>query len=474
MDLHQVTRTGREMLGSRLGFILLAAGCAIGLGNIWRFPFIAGQNGGGLFVLLYLIFLAILGFPVLLIELAIGRAGRHTLPGALRNLQNKKVRFDWGIPGFVLFTGNMILLMFYSVVTGWLLTYTYRYCTPSFRHLNVQEYGNAFGQMVNNPGEQTFFMLFAVIFSMLVCVGGVRNVLEKVIKFMMLGLFALLIFLVIRALTLPNASAGLSFYLKPSLDHFVSGGGNGNLLTTVQAAMAHAFFTLSLGIGSIAIFGSYTSKDRSLVQEGLMIILLDTGVAICAGLIIFPACFSFGITPDSGPSLIFVTLPNVFNKMPYGTFWGILFFVFMSIAALSTLIAVFENLVAFGIDQFKWDRTRSGFTFGVLLALLSLPCIYGFNLWSAWHPLGGNSCVLDLEDFIVSDNLLTLGALCMTIFCTRDFGWGSRWFLLEVNTGKGLKFPRMFMPYVRWGVPVIIVAIWLVGLLGKFNLIPKI
>ena len=467
-------QSGRELLGSRLGFILMAAGCAIGLGNIWRFPFIAGQNGGGLFVLLYLIFLAILGFPVLLVELAIGRAGRNTLPGALRSLQNRNVKFNWGIPGYVLFSGNMILLMFYSVVTGWMLAYSCFSFDAAFCGLDPAGFGRFFDGFLGNPLLQILFMAIAVEITSWVCMGGVRKVVEKVIKVMMLGLFVLLIVLVIRAVTLPGGEKGLSFFLKPDPEHFIHGAGKGGFFVTVQAAMSHAFFTLSLGIGSIAVCGSYTSKERSLPQEGLMIILLDTAVAICAGLVIFPACSAFGIEPAAGPSLVFITLPNVFQQMPGGVPWRIVFFIFMSAAALSTLIAVFENLVAFGIDRFGWTRMKSCSVFQIAVMLLSIPCILGFNLWQGWEPLGKGTCVLDLEDFIVSDNLVVLGSLYMTVFCTWKAGWGEEGFLAEVNAGSGLKLSRAFVPYLRWGVPLIIFGIWLIGILGRFGVIPRI
>lgn len=416
----------------------------------------------------------ILGFPVLLMELALGRAGRSTFPGAFRKLQNKAVKFNWGIPAYILFSGNMILLMFYTVVTGWLVAYTFKYSAAVFKGLSIPgDFAKAFTCLTGNPGEQIFFMLVSVLFSMLICMGGVKNVLESVIKVMMLGLFALLLILVVRAVTLPNAKAGLSFYLMPDLAA-LNGRGFGNLLAVIHGAMAQAFFTLSLGIGAIAIFGSYTSRQRSLAAEGRWIVILDTIVAICGGLIIFPACFAFDIKPTAGPSLIFITLPNVFHQMRGGDVWGIIFFVFMSIAALSTLIAVFENLVALGIDEFKWNRVKSCSVFGLFLAVLSIPCVLGFNVWSGFQPFGNGSCVLDLEDFIVSDNLLPLGALYLSIFCMSGKGWGAKKFFRELNTGRGKKYRRYWIPYLRWCVPVIIFAIWLIGILGKFGFITKI
>lgn len=457
----------RERFASRAGFILMAAGCAIGLGNVWRFSYIAGQYGGGYFVLLYLLFLVILGFPVMVMELAVGRAGRSTFPGAFRKLRNPECRFRWHRPVYVLFCGNLILLMFYTVVTGWLLLYAWGFCRGEFLTADTADCAAIFQKMLDDPVKQTVGMLAGILVSAVVCAGGVRQTLEKAVKFMMTGLFVLLALLVIQALRLPRSAEGLRFFLAPDWGRFV---GNG-VLETVHAAMAQAFFTLSLGIGSIAVCGSYTGREESLCKESCWIIALDTVVAIAAGLVIFPACAAFGVAPDAGPSLIFITLPNVFHNMAGGMFRGTLFFVFLAIAALSTLVAVFENLVAFGMDEWRWSRGKSCLVFSVALALLSLPCVLGFNLWKNFEPLGKGSNVLDLEDFVVSDNLLPLGALYITVFTLSRHGWGRENFYAEVNAGKGWKLPLYFAFYMRRVLPVLILLIWVIGLVRRFRLV---
>ncbi len=457
----------RELFASRIGFILMSAGCAIGLGNVWRFPYIVGEYGGGLFVLLYLFFLAFLGFPIMLMELSVGRAGRSTLPGALRNLQNPASRFPWAVPAKFIFVGNLILLMFYTVVTGWLVGYAVHFCSGGFNHLSADGCGDFFNSFLADPQKQIFYMVLMVEVTFLLCLGGVQKTVERSVKFMMIGLFVLLIALVIQALRLPDAMKGVDFFLRPSTANFVEKG----LLETIHAAMAQAFFTLSLGIGSIAICGSYIGRDRSLSQEGVWIIVLDTFMAICSGLIVFPACAAFSVDPGEGPALIFVTLPNVFRSMSGGVVWGCVFFIFLTIAALSTLVAVFENLVAYGMDEYRWSRKKSCIIFNILLLILSLPCIFGFNLWKEFQPLGQGSTILDLEDFIVSSNLLPLGALYLTIFCTRKAGWGINNFYTELNTGKGWSFPRFYQTYLRWILPVVIVCIWLLGLLKQFGVL---
>ena len=450
----------REQLSSRIGFILLAAGCAIGLGNIWRFPYIVGENGGGFFVLLYLICLALLGFPILLLELSVGRAGRSTFPGAFKNLKNKNSKFRWEIPVYVLFAGNMILLMFYTVLTGWLLAYMMSFLMGDHSVMDESYFSN----LLSSPNLQIYYLLIALILTVVICIGGVQKRIEKVIKYMMGGLFILLLVLVVKANLLEGASNGLKFFLMPNWGNFVKN----NPWSTIYDAMTQAFFTLSIGIGSIAICGSYTSKERTLVSEGSWIIALDTMVAFCAGLIIFPACFAFGVKPEAGPSLIFITLPKVFMNMSGGFFWGSLFFLFLFVAALSTLVAVFENIVAFGIDELKWSRKKSTGIFSIALAILSLPCIFGFNLWKNFHPFGGDSTVLDLEDFIVSMNLLPLGALYVCIFCLSRYGWGKDNCLAEINEGKGLRLSRKLFTSATFFLPVIIFGIWLIGIINKF------
>ena len=454
--------TSREQFASRIGFILMTAGCAIGLGNVWRFSYITGQYGGGFFVLLYLLFLLVLGFPVMLMELSIGRAARSTYPGAFRQLQAKG-RFLWQAPAYPLFAGNLILLMFYSVITGWLLIYAAKFASGNFSSTPASEYGNIFKAMLKNPVLQIAAMAIAVVFSVLICAGGVRRVIERSIKLMMAGLFLLLLVLIIQSLRLPNSVNGLKFFLKPDLNNLFEHG----IFNTVHAAMAQAFFTLSLGIGSIAVCGSYMPGKTSLAREGVYIIVLDTIVAIASGLIIFPACAAFNIQPDEGPALVFMTLPHVFNSMPGGIIWGTLFFVFLAIAALSTLIAVFENLVAFGIDEWKWSRIKSCAVFGGILLVFSLPCIFGFNIWSHIHPLGGDSDILALEDFIVSDNMLPLGAFLLTLFCMNRWGWRGNGFYKELALGNGLRLSKPLTFYMRWILPVIIILIWVLGLLKK-------
>lgn len=459
-------KTQRELFASRLGFILMTAGCAVGLGNVWRFSYITGQYGGGFFVVLYLGFLLLLGFPVMLMELSLGRAGRSTYPGAFRKLQNQQCRFNWYKPVYLLFAGNLILLMFYSVITGWLLIYAVGFLQGKFANVTAATSAAIFGNMLNDPCSQTVSMIISVLITVLVCVGGIRKTIEKTIKIMMFGLFVLLLVLVVQSLQQPGAMKGVSFFLKPDWNKFVSDG----ILSTIHAAMAQAFFTLSLGIGSIAVCGSYTPDQNSLVKESTWIILLDTFVAVASGLIIFPACASFNIKPDAGPSLIFITLPSVFDSMNGGALWGFIFFIFLSIAALSTLIAVFENLVAFGMDQWRWSRKYSCGIFGILLTVFSLPCIFGFNIWKNFHPLGNSSNILDLEDFIVSDNLLPLGALYLTVFCMNRYGWGAENFLSAASNGRVRKSTKGLYFYLTWVLPVMIFVIWLIGLARRFNL----
>ncbi len=451
----------REKFSSRLGFIFLAAGSAIGLGNVWRFPYAVGRHGGGWFVLFYLFFLLVLGLPVMLMELSIGRAGRQVLPGALHRLASPpRSKPLWYGVGHLLFAGNFILLMFYTTVTGWLLGYAYYSISGAISGIDAAAAGNFFGDFLASPGRQTWFMLLSLGAALFICAGGLRQGVEKGIKLMMGGLFLLLAVLIVRSLTLPGAGAGVKFFLKPDWQAFRAGG----MQETVAAALAQAFFTLSLGVGSIAICGSYVDRRRSLIHEGLWIISLDTAVAIAAGLIIFPCCAAFNISPDAGPSLIFITLPPVLSALPGGRIWGLFFFVFLFFAALSTLVAVLENIIALGIDQFRWSRGKATAIFGAALAVLSLPCIWGFNWWKTWHPLGGESNVLDLEDFIVSTNLLPLGALILALFCLNRWGWGAEKFFAEVNTGSGFKLPRRSEFFLRYLVPVIILAVYLLGL----------
>ncbi|MDR0932121.1 MAG: sodium-dependent transporter [Victivallales bacterium] len=448
----------RESLGTRLGFILLTAGCAIGLGNIWRFPFICGQYGGAIFVLIYLFFLVVLGFPVMVMELSLGRASRCDLFGAYKTLGSDK-RIKWHYPGAVFFSGNIILMIFYTTVSGWMIAYSLKFASGTLSGLDSPGVGKHFGEFLADPGAMIGFMTLTVAISTAVCAIGLRNGVERITKILMAGLFLLLIGLCIRALFLPGAAEGLKFYLFPNLDSIRHIG----LFRVVIEAMNQAFFTLSLGVGSIAIFGSYIDRTRTLPHETLAIIALDTTVAILSGVIIFPACFSFGVNPGSGPGLVFVSLPNVFNVMHGGRIWGTLFFLFMSFAALTTVVAVFENIIAFQIDELKFSRKIAALTTGIGIAVLSLPCALGFNLLSHVHPLGGNSTFLDLEDYIVSGNLLPLGSLCVILFCTSRYGWGWKNFLAEANAGRGMRFPAVLRIYVSAVIPVLILLLFLVG-----------
>ena len=456
----------RENLGSRLGFLLLSAGCAIGLGNIWRFPYICGQYGGALFLLFYLLFLALIGFPVLTMELALGRAGRKVLPGCLASLsRSEKFARVWKFLGHIAFLGNWVLLMFYTVVTGWLLRYTVAFAKGNFQNLSTEKIGEAFDGMLQSPVEMTLYMVLAIVIAGVICFSGLKNGVERTTKFMMLGLFLLLIWLVIRSAMLPGGWAGIQFMVCPNVARMKENG----IFPAMHAALMQAFFTLSLGVGSMTVFGSYTSRDHSLAKESIFIIILDTFVALCAGFIIFPACFSSGVEPNQGPGLIFMTMPQVFSSMRWGGFWGTLFFLFLSIAALTTLVSVTENLVAYGMECFRWERKRSAIVISILLVLLSMPCVLGFNLWAGFQPFGEGSNVLDLEDFLVSDNLLPLGSLMMVLFCAMSSGWGQSNFLEETNSGKGLRFPRFAYGYVKYVLPCILFGIWLTGIILRFR-----
>ena len=457
------TKTSREFLGSRLGFILLSAGCAIVLGNIWRFPYITGQYGGAIFVCFYLLFLILLGFPVMVMELAIGRASRQCLIGSYRMLKPEGSRIPWADLGKLFFAGNLILLMFYGVITGWLLSYTYDYVIGVFNFLKPNDIGTIFEQFLGNYTRQILFMFIALAITSGICISGLKSGVERCTKFMMAGLLLLIVILAFYAMRLDGGMKGVAFFLKPDINSLKNHG----IWEAIHAAMSQAFFTLSLGIGSIAIFGSYADKTKSLAQEATIIIGLDTFVAICAGLIIFPCCFAFGVEADAGPGLIFVTLPRIFLSMPQGRLFGSIFFLFMSIAALTTLVAVAENLIAFGIDELHLNRRISTTATTILLFVLSLPCVFGFNIWSKFQPFGKGTNVLDLEDFIVSDNLLPLGALAIVIFCTQKCGWGCNNFYQEANTGSGFKFPRAIAGYVTYVLPLIILLIYIIGLCKK-------
>jgi len=454
----------RESLGSRLGFILLSAGCAIGLGNVWRFPAITGKYGGGAFVLVYLLFLIILGLPIMVMEFAIGRASKQNIAGALKTLEPKGTKWHWY--GHIAIIGNYLLMMFYTTVSGWLFAYMFHSAKGTFSSLNPDQIGAYFGNMLGTPGPQIFWMVVAVVLSLSIVAGGLENSVEKITKIMMSLLIALMLILAIHSITIEGGASGLKFYLAPNFANFAQNG----IWESIFAAMGQAFFTLSIGIGSMAIFGSYIDKKHTLTGESLRIIGLDTLVAIVSGLIIFPACFAYGIDPGAGPGLLFVTLPNIFNQMAGGRIWGTLFFVFMSFAALSTLIAVFENIISYWIDIWKVERKKAAFINMALIIVLSLPCIFGFNIWSDFQPLGAGSGVLDLEDFFVSTTLLPLGSLIFLLFCcSKRYGWGFKNFTKEADTGEGVKFPKWSRIYVSYILPIIVVYIFISGYIATFS-----
>ncbi|MGN1014475.1 MAG: sodium-dependent transporter [Butyricicoccus sp.] len=453
----------RENFSSRLGFILVSAGCAVGLGNVWKFPYICGENGGAIFIVLYLICLLAIGLPVLICEFAVGRASRHSVAKAFYDLEPKGTnwhRFRWfGI------VGNYLLMMFYTMVAGWMLNYAVRMLTGRMHGLNSDQIAASFTEMLASPVEMTIFMVITVLFAFGVCSFGLQNGVERITKVMMLGLIVLMVALAVHSLLLPNVQEGLAFYLLPNVSK-VAEIGFGNVLF---AAMTHAFFTLSIGMGSMEIFGSYLDKSRTLTGEAFSVTLLDTFVALTAGIIIIPACFAYGVQPDSGPSLLFITLPNVFNHMAGGRLWGTAFFVFMSAAALSTVIAVFENILSMVMETFDMTRKKAVRVNMVLVVLLSLPAILGFNVLSALQPIGAGSTIMDLEDFLVSYNILPLGGLLFILFCTKNNSWGWNNFLQETDTGVGPKYPAGLYGYIKYGIPVLIIIIYLKGYYDKFS-----
>lgn len=454
----------RESLGSRLGFILLSAGCAIGLGNVWRFPYVTGKYGGGAFVLIYLLFLIILGAPIMVMEFAIGRASKKNIGGALKQLEPKGTKWHWY--GHLAIVGNYLLMMFYTTVTGWLISYIYHTATGGLHNLTPDQVGGYFNNILSNPLSQIFWMIVAVCLGLLIVGRGLQNGVEKITKIMMSALIALMVILAINSCLLDGASKGLSFYLKPDFSHMKEYG----IDTVIFAAMGQAFFTLSLGIGAMTVFGSYIDKKHSLTGESLRILGLDTFVAIVSGLIIFPACFAFDINPGAGPALIFVTLPNIFNQMAGGRFWGSLFFIFMSFAALSTLIAVFENIISYWMDVWHVKRQKACVINLFLIILLSLPCILGFNLWSKIQPLGEGTNILDLEDFFVSTTLLPLGSMIFLLFCCIEkYGWGFKNFTDEADEGKGPKFPQWARLYISYILPFIVLFIFIQGYINTFS-----
>lgn len=449
----------RESFQSRLGFILVSAGCAIGIGNVWRFPYVAGQNGGGIFVLFYLIFLLCMGVPVLTMELAVGRAGRSSAVISYKALE--KPGQKWHIHGWICLLGCFLLMMYYTTVSGWMLSYFVKFASGNFtKGMDSETVGSVFGSLLADPGEMGFWMAVTVLAGFLVNSFGLQKGLERITKVMMSALLCLIVILAVHSFMLEGAGEGIRFYLFPDI-HKAADAGLGNVIT---AAMNQAFFTLSLGIGAMEIFGSYMPRGNTLAGEAVRISILDTFVAMMAGLIIFPACFSYGVQPDAGPSLIFVTLPNVFVNMAGGRIWGTLFFLFMTFASFSTVIAVFENLLANFIDNFGWSRKKASVVNCIAVFLASLPCVLGYNVWSSLRLIGGRD-VLDSEDFLVSNLLLPLGSLIFLLFCVSRWGWGFDKYLEEVNTGNGLKISRKLKWYFQFVLPVLIVIILIQGLI---------
>jgi NSS family neurotransmitter:Na+ symporter len=453
----------REKLSSRMGFILLSAGCAIGLGNVWRFPFITGQYGGALFVLIYLVFLVIFGIPVMTIEFSVGRGSGKSAARSFHVLEPKSSK--WHLFSWVAMAGNYLLMMFYTTVSGWMLAYIVKTAKGDFVGLSPDQVGGVFGGFISSPASMVGWMITACVLGFCICAGGLVNSVEKITKVMMSLLFVILLVLVIRAVTLPGAAAGLAFYLKPNLAAIKQHGFG----TVAFAAMGQAFFTLSLGIGSMAIFGSYLGKDKKLFGESITVTIVDTLAALMAGLVIFPACFAFGISPGAGPGLIFATLPNVFNAMAGGRVWGTLFFLFMSFAAMSTVVAVFENITAFAMDITGCSRVKSTVINFFVMIVLSLPCALGFNLLSGIQPMGEGSMILDIEDFILSNNILPLGALVYLLFCVSKRGWGWDNFIKEADQGNGIRFPAKVKAYLTWVLPILMLALFILGYIDKFK-----
>lgn len=450
----------REKFSSRLGFILISAGCAIGLGNVWRFPYITGQYGGGAFVLIYLFFLLILGLPIIVMEFAVGRASQRSIAQSFERLEPKGTK--WHIYKYFGMAGNVLLMMFYTTVGGWMLAYFAKMAKGEFVKQNAEQVAGIFGELTSNRNEMIFWMVLISLMGLAVCSLGLEKGVEKITKAMMVSLVFIMLVLVVRSMTLPNAMEGLEFYLKPDFAKMREAG----VGTVVFAAMGQSFFTLSIGIGALAIFGSYIGKERTLAGEAVSVAVLDTAVAIMAGLIIFPACFAFGINPGEGPGLVFVTLPNVFNEMPAGRVWGTLFFLFMTFAALSTIIAVFQNIITCARDLWGWSVKKATWIVGVILIVLGLPCVLGMTDWAGF-TIGGKG-IMDIEDFLVSNNLLPLGSLVYLLFCVTRYGWGWDNFLKEANSGEGIKFPNTkgLKFYLTFILPLIVLFIFVQGYLS--------
>lgn len=454
----------RQKFGSRMGFILISAGCAIGLGNVWRFPYIVGQYGGGVFVLIYLFFLIFLGVPILAMEISVGRASQKSVIKAFSKLDPKEGKWDWF--GILCMIANYIILMLYTTVAGWVVNYFIKMATGEFEDIHGDEAITIFNNMSSNPSECLVWMIIVVALGFLICSLGMSGGMETITKFMMVAMFALMFVLILRAMLLPGALSGISFFLNFNVDKI----SQINIFEIIYAAMGQAFFTLSIGSGVMTAFGSYIGKERRLLKESMIIGSLDTLVSIMVGLIIFPCCFSFNVNPDSGPKLIFVTLAKVFSTIPGGRIWGSLFFLFLSFAAISTVIALSENLICMNMDTFNFTRKKSIIINLILIILLSIPTTLSSNLLSFIHPLGEGSTIMDLEDFIITYNILPFGAFIYIIFCTSKFGWGWENFLLETNSGIGSKFPKWARLYVSYIIPLLIIYIFIQGYISKFFL----
>ena len=453
----------KEQFGSRLGFILASAGCAIGLGNVWKFPYICGENGGAAFIVIYLACLAMLGLPMLICEYAVGRGSGKSVMKAYDVLQPEGT--IWGKVKYFCFAGNYLLMMFYTMVAGWMLHYVYLMITGKFVNADTAQVKDIFENMLNEPGVMMFWTMVIILLCFGICALGLKNGVENITKVMMILLVVLMVVLVFRSVTLPGAEEGLKYYLVPDFKKLSEHG----IFNVIFAAMTHAFFTLSIGMGSMEIFGSYLSKERKLTGEALSVTILDTFIALMAGIIIIPSCFAYDVQPDAGPSLLYITLPSVFNHMPNGRVWGTCFFIFMSFAAMSTVIAVFENIVKMTHDATEWERKKCVLVNLIGVAVLSIPAVLGYNILSGIQPLGAGSTIMDLEDFIVSYNILPLGSILFVLFCVRKNGWGWDNFVAEVNTGKGMSLSHKLRWYMNYIVPTLGILIYLGGYYDMFK-----
>ena len=453
----------REHFKSRLGFLLISAGCAIGIGNVWRFPYVVGNNGGCIFVLLYLLFLVILGIPIMTMELSVGRASATSVIKSFNVLEKPGTK--WHLHGYLALAGNYVLMFFYTVIAGWMLYYFLGMLSGKFQQASTEQIKQVFTDLTNRPVTMMVFTFIVIAAGFFVCSLGLQKGVEKITKFMMIALLLIMVILAINSIFLKGGSEGLRFYLVPNVEAVKKIG----LLNVIAQAMNQAFFTLSVGMGSIAIFGSYIDKKSSLLGEAITIASLDTFVAIVAGLIIFPACFAYHVQPDEGPSLIFITLPNIFQSMNHGSIWGALFFLFMTFAAFSTVIGVFENIISMCTDSKSWSRKKASYINILIIFIGSLPCILGFNVLSGFTPFGEGSNILDLEDFFVSNLVLPIGSIVFALFCMTRYGWGSENYYAEVNEGKGLKVPKWLRPYLTYVLPVIVVILIIYGIYNTFH-----